>query len=96
MAIIYKSVKIKEEKLKYIIEDIAIQQSYYNHHTFEVNLTIPAKEQFGINELKAYLGEEILISISAKKDMSNANTFKGLVDSATPYYVGNNLSLIHI
>lgn len=89
MAVIYKWVKINNEDLGYIIEDIAIQQSYYNHHTFEVNLTIPTGEEFGINDLKKVLGEEIEISFSLEKDKSNPNTFKGLVDSATPYYVGD-------
>ena len=93
MALIYKSVKIKGKDLDYIIEDIVIQQSYYNHHTFHVNLTIPTNKAFGIEQLKGFLGEEIAISVSSNKDGSDSNNFIGLVDSATPYYVGDNRML---
>ena len=90
MALIDKSIRIGGQKLDLIIEDVSIQQSYYGHHTFEVNWTIPTETTFSLENLKAVLGEKIEIRFAPQAESGHSNRFIGVVDSVTPYLVGDS------
>ncbi len=73
------------------ITSLSLQQTYNQHHLFELSTLIPVDHRLSVNKLEDILGERVYLCI--KTDEGNECRFWGIVDQVLPRWTSHGVVL---
>lgn len=85
------SIKGWDEQL--VVSGLTLNQSYNDHHNFELYALIPEGFALTPEKLAAMLGEKASIRVQLRENAENACLFSGFVDQAVPIWTSESRAL---